>query len=515
MFEFHLILAITSLVSIVIFCAAGIAISWADCRTPKFTFDYFLTARKQHAFHIAAWSFYSATIGAWVLIAPVRFADDPLTGTGYVGLISYAFFSGFPVMAFAAMGGHIRTHVSNVRTLGCYARWRFGSVAQLFVTCVVILNTAVGLIAEYSVISGIFELVLNMPGWVGVIGIGCSSMLFIVFGGLPGTIKLVQWQSICALLCLSAAAIYMTILYKDILLPPLPLYLDATPAGYKSIFSLGIALTSSTFFSDAIWQRMWACDSIESVYSGGFLGGLMTFVVVGFFGFGGILSYWVGGNALPIDGNPNNAFLSVLNGPQGQANVVVVICVMIFVILTSQASVASMQNGITSTVTTLFDHYGTRFTIIVTRVMVVVVNLPIMFITFANYDIVSLFLVPSMINACCFFPFLAGVMTPFHGLISELSVLFACGFSILSVAVFGFIVIGNSSGFGYFIYRCYDWRAFMVAVVASLIGLALCALIEIGVRTALGYKKIRCPKLVSVKNVTKVNVTKVNVGLRR
>ena len=80
------------------------------------------------------------------LFAPVAYTVDSQTGAGWLGLISYSLFIGLPLIMIAWMGGTIRSKFPHVLSLGQYARERFGPGVELFVTTLVFINLAVGLL---------------------------------------------------------------------------------------------------------------------------------------------------------------------------------------------------------------------------------------------------------------------------------------------------------------------------------------------------------------------------------
>jgi len=90
---------------------------------------------------------------------------------------------------------------------------------------------------------------------------------------------------------------------------PLPEPLGVVEAGYVAIFTLTISLISSTFFSEAMWQRVWASASKKALYGGAGIGCFSVILLVFLSGFGGWLSL-VGGLAGP-DTNPNLILMEV------------------------------------------------------------------------------------------------------------------------------------------------------------------------------------------------------------
>ena len=91
---------------------------------------------------------------------------------------------------------------------------------------------------------------------------------------------------------------------------PLPPEYGPNSAGYLAIFTLTVSLIASTFFSEAVWQRVWASCSKRALYGGAALGCSTIVVVVFLSGFGGWLAF-VGGLAEYGVTNPNVSLMQV------------------------------------------------------------------------------------------------------------------------------------------------------------------------------------------------------------
>jgi hypothetical protein len=118
-------------------------------------------------------------------------------------------------------------------------------------------------------------------------------------------------------------------------------------AGYIAIFTLTISLISSTFFSEAMWQRVWASSDKKALYGGAAIGCTSVIVLVFLSGFGGWLSL-VAGLAGP-ETNQNLILMQILNvnhqGVHTVSNWVGVLVVLLALIM-NEGAVDSLQNGL-------------------------------------------------------------------------------------------------------------------------------------------------------------------------
>ena len=106
--------------------------------------EFFLAAKNSQSTSRIAWSFYAASVGAWVLFAPASFVVDPGYGAGWMGLLCYALFTGLAVIVVAYAGIFVRTRYPDALSIGHYARMRFGRGVEIYVTCLVLLNLSIG-----------------------------------------------------------------------------------------------------------------------------------------------------------------------------------------------------------------------------------------------------------------------------------------------------------------------------------------------------------------------------------
>jgi hypothetical protein len=119
--------------------------------------EFFLTARNSQKASNIAWSFYSSTVGAWVLFGPAAYAVIPDGGAGYLGIILYGLCSGFPILVIAWIGSAIRIRHPKAMSIGDFVYWRYGRIYEIYTSLLVIFAVGLGLSIEYTTIGGLFE----------------------------------------------------------------------------------------------------------------------------------------------------------------------------------------------------------------------------------------------------------------------------------------------------------------------------------------------------------------------
>lgn len=131
---------------------------------------------------------------------------------------------------------------------------------------------------------------------------------------------------------------------------PLPDPLGPVFAGYIAIFTLTVSLISSTFFSEAMWQRVWASASQTALYGGAAIGCTAVIVLVFLSGFGGWLSL-VGGLAGP-ETNQNLILMQLFHIKSGVVTVStwVGVLVVLLALVMNEGAVDSLQNGLAASI---------------------------------------------------------------------------------------------------------------------------------------------------------------------
>ncbi|EGF81366.1 hypothetical protein BATDEDRAFT_34916 [Batrachochytrium dendrobatidis JAM81] len=484
-------LALAIVISI-LFGAAAVLYSFFGTDQSKVDTEFFITARNTQPVHRIAWSFFAGSMGAWVLYGPAAFVSDPTYGTGYLGLIAYALFTGLPLVMLAFMGTYLRKNVPHATSIASYGRWRFGTGIELLIMIIVVLNLGIALLAEYSAIGGIFQDFFGVPSWVPILVVGIVTMSYTATGGLYVSIVTDQWQAIMALVLFAITIIYMGVSFHGTSLPKLPDYLGATTVGWQSFITLGISLISATFFSEAMWQRVWAAESERSLRIGAIIGSSMSTVVVAVFGLGSMLAYWSG--RATADDNSNFGYFLAFRDLNGYTSAAILVVVILIAVIMNESAVDSFQNAITDAVVSVFGSFGVKFPTMGARLLVILFNVPIMYIGTLGLSVLGVFLIGNMITTCMFFPLVAGLIPALNRIISSFSVCLACLFSFFSVMVYGKIMTGDiSTGLLTYFYTVYDVNAFLTASVSSIVWLVVFTGIDLAFRKLTGREMPNLP----------------------
>ncbi|KAF8065845.1 OCT4 [Scenedesmus sp. PABB004] len=431
--------------------------------------ELFLTARGTQSVWRIGWSFFAGAVGAWVIVAPSQYASF----SGIVGLVVYALASGIPIIIIAGFGALIKD-MPHVLSLSDFMSWRYGPVAKTVVFLLCVFNMAIALLAEYTTIGAIFGEYVGSVSWGIIVLIGALTLCYTAYGGLAVSIATDQAQGVCALLLTVVLTIYVAVTYRTPIPSPLPDPLGPTFAGYVAIFTLGASLVSSTMFSEAVWQRVWASATPAALHRGAAMGCGLIVVVVFLSGFGGWLAL-VGGFAGP-DTNPNTILMQILSRTPGAAATVdnwVGVVVVLLAIVMNEGAVDSLQNGLAASIS---SHYLKNRPLLWTRAAVVLLNVPLVIIGTRGFAVLNLFLVGNLLTCCAILPLIAGLVPALNRVVSETGFVLGTLGGVLGVTASGiavnwapgdvagsFATGANWAWYG----NNYDWRAFVAALASS------------------------------------------------
>ncbi|KAI8919178.1 hypothetical protein DFJ77DRAFT_453269 [Powellomyces hirtus] len=479
--------------------------------------EFFLTARRAIPLWRIGWSFFASVTGSWVVYALPAYAIDKEFGAGYLGLMFYAIFTGVPIILVAHVGERIRNKYPHVLSWGDFANRRFGPTTQILVSLIVLLNMGINLTAEYTTIGLLFKSVVNVNPLVPIIIVGTVTMVYTAVGGLYASIVTDQYQGFFTITLMAVTAVYVAVTFRlPDPRPPLPPTLDANYQGYTSIVTMGVSLICATFFSDAVWQRVWASQDSKTLFRGAAIGAGFAVLVAFFFGFGGFLAAW-SGYAVSESGL---GFFDLITKGNTNDDIWVVVLVVILASVMNESAVDAFQSALTDTVASLAmslrvpQLFGyNEFPLMAARLLVIFLNVPIVIVAIQGYNINLLYLITNMTTSCATLPMVLGLSKRLEGYVHGRSVNFGILFAMFSVATYGRLETGDyGTGIRQKFYAEYDWVSFIIALCSSVIGVSLAAGVEVIVRRATG-KPIRVfrkdPEV--TKNVNPAGVPRHNV----
>ncbi|KAK9762709.1 hypothetical protein K7432_011294 [Basidiobolus ranarum] len=424
--------------------------------------EFFLTARNSQSTVRIVWSFYAAAVGAWTLFGPPSYA----LSAGILGVIFYAIACGIPILIVSFFGEKIQTRFPKVLSLADFVSQRFGRTLEILVSIIMVFNMGIALSAEYTSIGDLFETVVGSNRIPIVLVIGCSTMIYTATGGLSVSIITDQIQGLFSIIFVTVMAIYIAATFRVPLSSELPPELAPNYLGYSAIAVMPISLTCSTIYNEAMWQRVWASADDKTLRTGALVSMVIVIVIIFFYGFCGFLAAWAG---LTID-NPNTVLFTLL-GAGGEAPTWIIVIVTVLAATMNQSAVDSLQNALVDNISSLLLRGRSVWW---SRLVVVLVNIPLIVVSLQGYQVMNLFLLANMVATCCAAPILLGLSRRLEHYVTTCSVIFGWILGFLSVLIFGYLKVGDVlGGLHYTFFEVYDYPSFLLALTFSIIGVFL------------------------------------------
>jgi Na+/proline symporter len=318
------------------------------------------------------------------------------------------------------------------------------------------------IVAEMTSISVVYATMCNnfekTPFMLSIIlSLGIFTFFYTTLGGLPASIATDKFQGIIisilvVMLLISVTAVPENKITKE----QFDKASNWTIDGFMVAVTLTIAILSAELFNQGTWQRVWAADSVSSMRKGFIIGSVLVFLLVFFFGVMGIIGY--AKDSEFYDMGATFAFLSFFNILEPLSNFWHVM-VLILVTALAASSVDSLQNAIACIFSSDFISLGWN-PVLVSRILLVAVNVPAIFMSIQGYNVISLFLVADLVCATSVAPLFMGLQSNDIGMLpapTELGALIGCIAGVVTVIVNGYVNKANGSGpFEYFWLRNND-----------------------------------------------------------
>ena len=285
---------------------------------------------------------------------------------------------------------------------------------------------------DYTAIGIIFSQILDIQPLFPILTVGIVTSIYTSIGGVYVSIRAHQYQLIFASLLLLITVTYLGINFDWKSLGELPPNLRGNVYGARSLITHTISVFSSLFFSDAMWQRVWAAKDGEALRKGGLYGGILSGIFVFIFGFFAFLSSWSG-----YQGSSKNAIFNILNSGDGAPYWIIIILAMLAIVM-NETTIDSVQNALANSLISLAISFGVKLSLNWTRIVVFVINILIILIGIQGLDIVSLALFSDMMTSFAMAPILLSMFTCFDNYISQPSLIFCYVFSMIGLFLYGY-----------------------------------------------------------------------------
>mmetsp|Transcript_20820 Transcript_20820/g.45417 ORF Transcript_20820/g.45417 Transcript_20820/m.45417 type:complete len:640 (+) Transcript_20820:256-2175(+) len=416
--------------------------------------DFFLAARNSSNSRAIALSFFASGMGAWVVYGATEMGANP--ELSWLGVLGYSGASAFPAIVVCIIGPRIRKMTGEKAFCTTdYGLARYGRVMQLAVAVMSVFYMFIYIVSELTSISNIYALMVDKSTWDGAnmaytTGIAVSLAVFTWFytslAGLPASITTDKFQGVLMFLLVFIVLIAACAKPENrITKEEFAVASNWTTDGLTAAVTLFIAILSAEMFNQGTWQRVWAAESVPAMRKGFLWGSFLVFLLMMFFGIMGMISY--ANDPLAFDTFQKFYYLAFFELLRPLANFWHVV-VLIVVTALAASSVDSLQTAIAAIFSSDFVRLsgqkggsGQDWKIrLITRILLVLINIPAVIMSSKRYDVISLFLVADLVCATAVLPVYLGLMTKDWGFIAaptELGALLGMIGGIATVLVIG------------------------------------------------------------------------------
>ncbi|OMJ20584.1 hypothetical protein AYI70_g4013 [Smittium culicis] len=212
--------------------------------------------------------------------------------------------------------------------------------------------------------------------------------------------------------------------------------LTPTKISYTSLYILISALMFSSMFHQGYWQRTFSSKSNRDLRIGSYIGSVIIFILFFVVGMAGPLAAWSGLWSADSDVLGRNTFFVILaTMPEW--------LVAITLVLVTCLGCSAADTLICSLAGSIYDLTRNKLSMVYTRVVIVVLMVPIVIMAFKSPDILQIFLLADLLSSSIVLPILIGLIPKFN-FVNEFDALLGAVFGLLSNGVFGTIYLGNS-----------------------------------------------------------------------
>jgi len=420
------------------------------------TTDYFLAARNSANWFSIALSFFASGMGAWVVYGTTEMGANPLLS--WLGVLGYSAASAFPAIVVCLLGPKIRLKTSSsdgAFNVSDFGRERYGRLLQISISLISIFYMFIYIVAELTSISNVFALLTNnldnkMFGIGITVLIGFFTLFYTGFAGLPASIVTDKFQAyIMGFLVVVLTIAVCAYDENQVTREEFSIASNWTVEGLTAMITLFIAILCAELFNQATWQRVFAAESVPALRKGFFVGSILVFLLMMFFGIMGMIAY--ANDPVSYDNFDKYSFLAFFDLllPLGNGWHIVV---LIFVTALACSSIDSLQNGMNS----IFyrDALKAGFNPNITAyVLVAIVNIPAIWLASRKFEVLGLFLVADIVCATAVLPVFLGLQEEdkFRGILpapTELGSFLGILSGIITVIVNGHL--NGFTGFEYF-----------------------------------------------------------------
>ncbi|KAL7537996.1 hypothetical protein ACHAXR_008202 [Thalassiosira sp. AJA248-18] len=381
--------------------------------------DFFLAARSSASARAIALSFFASGMGAWVVYGSTEMGANP--SLSWLGVLGYSGASAFPALIVCVIGPKVRA-ISGEKAFATtdFGLVRYGRLMQLCIAAISVFYMWIYLVAEFTSISNIYGLMVGLDTTSDstvtyTTGIAISLAVFTWFytslAGLPASIVTDKFQAgLMSSLVLILLIVACSNPENQVTKEEFAKASNWTTDGLTAAVTLFIAIACAEMFNQGTWQRVWAAKTTKDMRRGFAVGSFLVFLLMMFFGIMGMLAY--ANDPESYDNFEKFAYLAFFDLilPLGVGWHIIT---LVIVTALAASSVDTLQTGLVSVFSSDIIGFGLsdRMALIISRVLLVAINIPAVIMSSQRFDVIGLFLVADLVCGTAVLPVFLGLIT--------------------------------------------------------------------------------------------------------
>jgi solute:Na+ symporter, SSS family len=372
----------------------------------------------------------------------------------WIAVLGYSLGSAFPAVLLCWLGPQVRAMSEEAFSTTDFGLKRYGRLMQLVISCLSGFYMFIFIVAELTAVSNIFGLLTNNPSTKYRIGValivGVFTTFYTTIAGTPASIVTDKIQGVMMAILVILLTLAVTINPDNsVTASEFAVASNWTLDGFYAAVTLVLAIASAEMFNQGGWQRVWAAESIPTLRKGLCMGSVMIFFLMMFFGVMGMLAYAKDPEA--YNDGTKYAYLSFFDLLEPLKNGWHILTLILVTALCS-STVDTLQNGLAS----IFSHdalrtgYSPQW---IARGLIVLINIPAIYLASKAYSVLSLFLVADLVCATSVCPVFLGLQKTDRRFLTaptELGAFLGCITGIVTVLINGLINNADGGLFEYF-----------------------------------------------------------------
>ncbi|KAI7834290.1 hypothetical protein BX661DRAFT_176931 [Kickxella alabastrina] len=415
-------------VTLIAFLALGLFAGWRSHRNA----GLFLKAIKSQSVWSLSFNFLAINVGSSI------FFSLPEVGTiaGITGVFAYAFAAGAPLFLFAIVGPLFRKHNSKQWSMTAFVMERYGRPLHIVYGIICTLFVGMYLVSELTTIYSVFQLLTPVKPLVPMIIVCIVTTIYTSFGGVFASLMTDAIQCVLVFVLIIVATIAVGVSVRpskeDIERVGL---VKPTKMGGELFVILTLAIAFSDMYHQGFWQRTFASRNDKDLRWATFYGFWLVFIIYALVGMAGPLAAWAG-TWSPDSGVPGaSAFFTIIASMSGWVS-------GLTLVLTTSLSCCAIDTCQTAMFASLYDLVEEKVSISVVRIVVILLNVPVIFIAMRAPDILQVYLLADLLASATIMPVLFGLIRQLN-FIHWTDVMAGCFGGVISVGAFGQAYLGN------------------------------------------------------------------------